>query len=789
MTPQGSTRSRFTLSDPIFRRTILTSLVVSVAYYVTAKVGFRFALQPGSVSTLWMPNSVLLAGLLLTPSRWWWLVISVTLPAHLASELQSGVPTLMVLSWFLSNSIQALLGAALMKYFAGGDIRLSRSRDLTIFLICGALVAPLIASFLDSSLIKLNGWGHDPYWEIWRLRFLSNVLATLIIIPFVIDWAQHGISSFKQTSRFKYLEATVLFTTLFIVSFFVFTTRDFLLQTPALLYFPLPFLVWATIRFGLRGVSSGMLVVMVLAIVGAADGSGPFIGNDSAYRALSIQAFLIVISVPLFLLVAVIEERQIAEAAARINEERLVLALNAAQMDTWDWQINKNHVMRSPTGSEASSFSYDSGATIDSFYSFLHPDDLPIVKSAIAQALEKRTPYQVEFRVILNDRVFWYQSKGKVSYDDTNKPTRMLGVAMDITDRKQAEQDVAKINARNQAILRAIPDAMFLQTNEGVFVDYYTRDPQFLLVSPEEFLGKNVNEVLPPELAGRILGAIKEVNQGYEPQVLEYCLPINNEERYFEARLVSAEGIHVLTMVRDVTDAHRAAESLRQSEARLLQSTRQIRALAAQLITAQESERRRIAVLLHDDVGQNIATLGLAVSRLKRKPPATSEELANELEKLARQVDHLNTQIRQLSHELHPEVLEHVGLITALESHLTEFEQHEDLQIKFSAEVATDPIPQDIAACLYRVAREAVLNVSKHSGANSADVVLREIDGSLVLEVSDPGRGFDLEKVRLGSGLGLASSEERVKNLRGSLDIRSDSQLGTCVTARVPLQR
>jgi PAS domain S-box len=528
---------------------------------------------------------------------------------------------------------------------------------------------------------------------------------------------------------------------------------------------------------------------MVLAIVGAAQGSGPFIGNDSAYRAVSIQAFLVVISVPLFLLVAVIEERRTAEAAARDNEERLTLALNAAQMDTWDWQITQNRVRRDPTGSNATSFSYDSGATLTSFYSFLHPDDLPIVQSAIAQALEKGTPYQVEFRVILNDRVFWYQSKGKVSYDDTNKPTRMLGVAMDITDRKRAEQDVAKINARNQAILRAIPDTMFLQTSEGVYVDYYTRDPRFLLVAPTEFLGKNVRDVLPPELAERVLEAIKKVNEGYESQVLEYCLPINNVERYFEARLVSAEGGHVLSMVRDVTDAYRAAESLRQSEAWLLQSTRQIRALAAQLITAQESERRRIAILLHDDVGQNIATLGLAVSRLKRRPPATSEALTNELEKLARQVDHLTTQIRQLSHELHPEVLEHVGLITALESHLTELEQHEDLQIKFSAEVATDPIPQDVAACLYRVAREAVLNVSKHSGANSADVVLREIDGSLVLEVSDPGHGFDLEKVRLGSGLGLASSEERVKNLRGSLEIRSDSQLGTCITARVPLQR
>jgi PAS domain S-box-containing protein len=764
-------------------------LIVSVAYYVTAKVGFQFTLQPGSVSTLWMPNSVLLAGLLLTSSRWWWLVIAATVPAHLASELQSGVPTAMVASWFLSNSIQALIGAALMRYFCGNDIRLSRSRDITIFLISAALVAPLLASFLDSSLVKLNGWGNHPYWEIWRLRFLSNVLATLIIVPFVIEWAQRGIRSLTQAVLARYIEAAILFTILFVVTFLVFKTRISLLESPALLCCPLPFLVWATIRFGMRGVTSGLLVVMVLAIAGAAHGSGPFVGNDSAFRALSIQAFLIVLAVPLLLLVSVIEERKVAEAAARDNEERLTLALNAAQMDTWDWQIPQNQVLWTASGSEGTGFPPDSNATMNSFYSLLHPEDLPTVQEAVARALEEGAPYQVEFRAILNDRVFWYQSKGKVSYDDTNRPIRMSGVAMDITDRKRAEQDVTKINARHQAILRAIPDTMFLQTNEGVFVDYYTRDPGFLLLSPDEFLGKNVSEVLPPDLAKRVLEAIQKVNQGDEPQVLEYCLPINNVERYFEARLVSAGGIHVLSIVRDVTDAHRAAESLRQSEARLLQSTRQIRALAAQLITAQESERRRIAILLHDDVGQNIATLGLAVSRLKRKPPASGEALTIELEYLAKQVGHLTTQIRQLSHELHPEVLEHVGLITALESHMEEVEQHGDIRIKFSAAVKTDPIPQDIAVCLYRVAREAVLNVSKHSGANSADVVLREIDGSLVLEVFDTGHGFDLEKVRRGSGLGLASSEERVKNLHGSLEIRSDSQIGTCVTARVPLHR
>src|SRR5215203_2209553 len=109
MTSQITLRAQAIRHDPALRSAILTSAVVSVSYYLTAVIGFEFALQPSSVSTLWMPNSILLAGLLLTPRRWWWLVILAVLPAHLASELSSGVPTAMVLSWFASNVAQALL--------------------------------------------------------------------------------------------------------------------------------------------------------------------------------------------------------------------------------------------------------------------------------------------------------------------------------------------------------------------------------------------------------------------------------------------------------------------------------------------------------------------------------------------------------------------------------------------------------------------------------------------------------------------------------------------------------
>jgi len=790
VSPRGTQLTR-TLGVKLTRRTVFVSGAVLVAYYLTAKIGFEFVLQPGSVSTLWMPNSVLLAGLLLTNRRWWWLVLLGALPAHLASEFQSGVPTLMVLSWFVSNSVQALVGAFLIDKLIDREIRFDRLRDQVVFLVCGALSAPFVASFLDSGLVKLNGWGFSSYWDLWRLRFFSNVLATLILVPFVVTWFKRSGVGYKPHLIGRVIEATLLIATLTIVSFVVFDTQSGSFeQFPSRLYWPLPLLVWATIRFGVRGISSSMLLVMILAIVGATKNVGPFVSNSAAQNALSIQAFLIVVSVPLFLLAAVSEERRLAKEVARDNEERLTMALNAAQMDTWDWKIDDTDVTWSSLTKNLFGLdSLNSRITPEAFYEIIHPEDRLPVQLALSGAITNGNPYETEFRVIENGKTRWFLSKGKVFFSTSGKPFRMLGVVTDISDRKSTEQALAETNQRNQAILRAIPDMMFLQDKEGFYLDYYTPDKKRLLMPPDAFLGKNATDVLPKELAEQVKDLIAHVEQSNEPLIMEYTLKIEDEDRHFEARLVSAEGENVLSMVRDITEERRAIEALRESEKRLRQSTRQVRMLAAQLITAQESERRRISILLHDDVGQTIAALGLAISNIKRRLPFASEPVSSELDRVGGQIRDLTVQIRQLSHQLHPEILDHVGLVKALESYVLEFGNEEQITINYSAEVTTSPIRQEVAVCVYRTALEAIRNASKHSGATTANVTLKETDGFLELKVADSGRGFDIELARHGSGLGLVSSEERVRLLHGSLEIRSDSQSGTCVIARVPIAR
>ena len=269
----GEVRAEKTVRDVSLRRTAVVALAVCIGYYVTAKIGFAFALQPGSVSTLWMPNSILLAALLLVPVRLWWLIILAACPAHFAAELQSEVPTAMVLGWFVSNSVQALIGAGCIYALVKGPLRFDNFRDLSIFLLVGAFLAPFLSSFLDIALIKLNGWGHSSYWDSWRIRFLSNVLATLTLVPVIISWAAGGVRLALRAPTKRFVEAGLLAAGLFGVGSIVFNSPHGVAGlTASLLYWPMPFLIWAAVRFGPMGTSTCLLLVMFLAISGARHG-------------------------------------------------------------------------------------------------------------------------------------------------------------------------------------------------------------------------------------------------------------------------------------------------------------------------------------------------------------------------------------------------------------------------------------------------------------------------------------------------------------------------------------
>ena len=300
------------------------ALLVALGYYLAARVGFAFTLQPHPISTLWPPNALLMAALLLTPVNWWWALLAAVLPAHLLAELQSGVPPAMVLGWYVSNCSEALIGAGLVRVFVPGALRLDSLRSAGMFLAWGAFVAPLASSFLDAGFVTLIGWGKGEYLELVRLRFASNVLANLTIVPVVVTCATYGLQRFRSQPLTRRAEAVLLLAGLIVASLVVFDLPLFDANfAPALFYAPLPFLLWAAMRLGVVGTAAALAVLVLVTIFGAVNGLGPFTGGSPQDTARDMQLFLIAVSVPMLLFAVALEERARSEREA--HEQRLQL--------------------------------------------------------------------------------------------------------------------------------------------------------------------------------------------------------------------------------------------------------------------------------------------------------------------------------------------------------------------------------------------------------------------------------------------------------------------------------
>jgi signal transduction histidine kinase len=209
---------------------------------------------------------------------------------------------------------------------------------------------------------------------------------------------------------------------------------------------------------------------------------------------------------------------------------------------------------------------------------------------------------------------------------------------------------------------------------------------------------------------------------------------------------------------------------------------------AAKLLRAQEEERGRIAREMHDDWTQRLALACLDLVKLERcigAPAAALPLLRTVREQLVR----LSEDVHSLSRQLHPSILDDLGLVEALRSECASFSRREGIAVAYHPEGVPPTVPKDIALCVYRVAQEALRNVAKHAAVNETRVVLVGAGPELVLRVEDDGTGFDPAAVRGEPGLGLSGMEERVHLVRGRFAIASAPGRGTTVEVRVPVAR
>jgi signal transduction histidine kinase len=210
------------------------------------------------------------------------------------------------------------------------------------------------------------------------------------------------------------------------------------------------------------------------------------------------------------------------------------------------------------------------------------------------------------------------------------------------------------------------------------------------------------------------------------------------------------------------------------------------RALARRLLTAHEDERSRLARELHDDLSQRLAKLSIDAARMERSLPGSAEK--DSARSMRADLARLGDDVHALSYQLHPSVLDDLGLSEALKVECAQFSRRESLHAELTEFQAPSALPPDVQVCLFRIAQEALRNAAKHSRASRVTLAVTTANGCLQLKVSDDGVGFDPAQNRFRRSLGHASMRERARLVGGTVEVESSPGRGTRVAVSLPVK-
>jgi PAS domain S-box-containing protein len=382
-----------------------------------------------------------------------------------------------------------------------------------------------------------------------------------------------------------------------------------------------------------------------------------------------------------------------------------------------------------------------------------------------------------------------------VTADEDGRVQYMIGSGIDVTERQQAREQARQSEATVRALLETAAQAILGINAAGEVVLANAAAEAVFGYRREEMLDQPVERLVPPRLRPQHLHGLSVFMQGPHQRPMRRRLDaagIRKDGTEFPVELslshvaTGEEGLSV-AFITDITERKRTEEVLRRSESQARVSQRQLRLLTARLLEAQEEERRRLSRELHDDLNQKLAMLAVELGGVEARLPQSESTIREQLLSVEKRLKGLSDDVRRTAYRLHPSVLEHLGLVDALETHCVEFSAQEGINIDFRRRRVPAPIPKGVALCLYRVAQEALRNIVRHSGAARASVTLAGMSGAITLSVEDQGRGFDPSMVEGKRGLGLTSMKERAIAAGGLLTIDARPGAGTRVQVQIPL--
>jgi PAS domain S-box-containing protein len=431
---------RYAVLRRLSPRTVVQVLATGVVYYLATQTAWVLTFPDSKVSLFFPPHAVLVSILLLVPTRHWWAYTLAAAGTHFFATQQDHWPVVYAMQCEAFDAVKNVLAAAMIRAFIKSPFGRLTLRDAVSFVLIAVVIVPFGTALWGAAFTVSNNFG-THYWIEWRNLGISNGVTAIVLVPIILIGVHQRFTSVVNAAPRRILEACVLAAGTVVVGYIAFDRSPAGPDTsPALLYAPVPLLIWATLRFGLGGISASMLVITMLAIWGTMQGRGPFLTQTPTENAVELQLFILMLATPLLLLAVAIDDERRSKEALRLSEERMSLAVESAQLALWDWDVANDKVLIQDEGL----FGFAPNAPIDhaTLAGRVHPDDRAARATAIAHALATGGSYESEFRVILPDgSTRWIAARGRPSPTGTDEPQHIRGVAMDITRQKQVSAD------------------------------------------------------------------------------------------------------------------------------------------------------------------------------------------------------------------------------------------------------------------------------------------------------------------------------------------------------------
>jgi PAS domain S-box-containing protein len=365
----------------------------------------------------------------------------------------------------------------------------------------------------------------------------------------------------------------------------------------------------------------------------------------------------------------------------------------------------------------------------------------------------------------------------------------MIGIVMDITERKQAEDKLLRISKA----VESASDAIGMSDPRG---NHFYHNMAFT-----ELFGYNAKEL---DAAGGppVVYADKSVAKEVFDNIMSgrswngEIEMVSKSGRKFPA-LVRADAIKdeaqniigLIGIITDITERKKHEEQLRQIEEELRCNKNDLEKLAGQLIMSQEEELSGIARELHDDITQRLAVVAIEAGSIEKDFKELPGPVLQKVARIKEQLIKMSKDVHDISRDIHPSILDDLGLERAIQSECGDFSSRTGIAVIFTPKNIPRNISKEISLPVYRIIQEGLANIVKHADTKNAYVFLEGSDDRLILTVRDTGVGFDHKKVRKMATLGLGGIRERARLIDGKSSITSNPGKGTTIEVSIPYKR